>query len=368
MKICFYGNGIGFISGNATLVRLLGKVLVKHGHEVTVATRSREEGVKIVDGIRYVPIFVEKKENLFSYYLEFPLRSLAYFLFNNDYDVIHTLASYHSFAILSRAVGFVARKPIIYSILSPAPSFLKLLRFDKLISTSLNIANSFPDADYIPPFVDMESFKQKPIQSNSNDKHPFIIGTMGTPLARRGIDVLVRSIPTVLKRFPNTLFILAIDLPQTKYEPRLAKGMAIIRKLIEDLDIPKENIKIVGEIDVPAFFASLDIFVYPVQTTSGMLDIPPTILDCLAAECALISTPLGGIPEVVKNYENGILVSNERYSDPTAYAEKIIELIETKSLWMKIKSNARKSIEEYDINRVAPKIIELYQSIYLQKN
>lgn len=363
MKICFYGNGIAFTSGSASLVRCLGKNLVKQGHEVVVATRAREDGIKIIDGIQYVPIFVEKKETIASYYLQYPFYSLKYFLRNDNIDVIHTMASYHSFALVARLVGIVARKPTIYSILSPASACLSLLGFDKLICTSKNIKRIVNTGVYIPPYLDLNDFGDKSDHYDFGREDAFVVGTMGTPLHRRGIDVLVKAIPLVLQQYPDTVFVLAINLNQTQFEPRLRKGFDSILKLIEDLCIPAKNIRIVGEVDVPTFFRSLDIFVYAVQTTKGMIDIPPTILECLAAQCVLISTSVGEIPEVVQNYGNGILIDKEYCADPQVYARNIIELIGDKNLRKNLKMNARKSVEIFDTSKIVPQIIALYREV-----
>lgn len=363
MKICFYGNGIAFTSGNATLVRTLGKYLVKQGHEVTVATRSREEGALLLDGIKYDPILVEKQENLVSYYVGFSIRSLIYFLKNNNYDVLHTMASYHSFAILAKLIGMIAGRPMIYSILSPAHANLRYLGFDKLICTSKSIHHQFRDGVYIPPFIDLNEFTSAGIIYDWKSRAPFVIGTLGTPLYRRGIDVLVKAIPLVLKKYPDTLFVLAINLKQTTYEPRLRAGLDSIRRLIKELDIPAKNIEIVGEVNIPSYFRSLDLFVYPVQTTKGMLDVPPTILECLAGECALITTSLGAVGEVVKDCENGILVNKEHRADPNIFAKNIIKVIDQEHLRNRIRGNARRSVEGFDIQKILPKFIDLYEGV-----
>jgi glycosyltransferase involved in cell wall biosynthesis len=361
MKICFYGNGIAFTSGNATLVRILGKYLSQEGHEVTVATRSREEAITHLDGIKYVPILVEKKETILSYYINYPLQSILYFFKNNHFDVLHTMASYHSFAILAMIVKYTSRKPMVYSILSPANPRMSYLGFNKLICTSKSIHHSFNSGIYIPSFVDLNEFSNPPSLYDWNDNTSFVVGTIGTPLYRRGVDVLVKAIPIVLNKYPDVLFVLGINLNQTKYEPRLSSGISKIRCLINDLNIPDKNIKIIGEVNIPSFFRSLDIFVYPVQTTKGMVDIPPTILECLAGECALITTSQGAICEVVQNGENGLLINEKDQSDHRVFAETIINLIDQQDLRIRLRQNAKKSVTRYDIRQLLPSFIALYE-------
>jgi glycosyltransferase involved in cell wall biosynthesis len=114
---------------------------------------------------------------------------------------------------------------------------------------------------------------------------------------------------------------------------------------------------------VPRFLNSLDVFVYAVQTTKGMIDIPPTVLECLAAGCALVTTEKGGIPEVIRHGENGLLVPADEVSEPQAYATKILELIEDQELRSSLRENARRSAEPYDVSRIAPQVLAVYEEV-----
>ncbi len=362
MKICYYGNQLGFISGSHRYVLALAKRFMSEGHEVTVVTKGRKSKVSVLDGVRYEAVSLERKETFVSYLIEFPLRSLLYFLRHSGFDIIHSMASYHLFAVLARLVGIAARTPIIYEVVSPASPALRLLGFANLICASRNIKERFGETGvFIPHFVELESFNTTARYDYGEDGH-FIVGSMGSPAKRRGFEHLIRAIPLVLRRYPDTRFVFAIEHPQIGYRPKLQERLEDIKELIEECGVV-QSVKIVGRVDVPAFFNSLDVFVYAVQTTKGMIDIPPTILECLAAGCALISSPIGGIPEVVRSYENGILVGEGDYDNPEAYADKIVQLIENRDLLLNTRGNARKSVEAYDVNEIAPQIMRLYEEV-----
>jgi len=363
MRIAFYGEALSPPSGAAAMVYYLGKYLVKQEHEVVVVTRVWDTTSLSDTEPRYEAIMVGARGNSPKYHVEFAIKSLLFFL-RNDFDVIHSMASYHVFAPLARIVGLAARRPVVYSILSPADASLRLLGFDRLISVSKHIHSAFQDiGTYIPPCVDLEVLRRTQRPYPYKDGGSFVVGIAGPPDSRRGIDYIVESIPLVVGRFPKTRFILAIDLPHTRYVHRLKARMDRIRKSIEDFGLTTDNVQIVGQVDMPRFFKSLDVFVYAVQTTKGMVDIPITVLESLGAGCPLISAEVGGVSEVIQNYENGILVPAHDRSKPAAYAEKIAELIENKQLAHKLHRNGPSSIREYDVHEVAPQIVRLYQEV-----
>ena len=360
MRICYFGNQLGFISGSHKYVLGLAKRFMAEGHEVTVVTKGRDRRVSMLEGVRYEAVSLESRETFGSYFVEFPMGSLAYFATHRDHDIIHSMASYHHFAGLARLVGAVARTPIVYGVVSPANRALNLLGFARLICASRSIKAQLGEkAVFIPHYVDVASFQTEARYDYGQDRH-FTVGSMGSPASRRGFEPLIRAMPLILERCPNARFVLAIDHPQIKYRPKLQRRLEHLVELIESSGV-SDRVKVVGEVDVPTFLNSLDVFVYAVQTTKGMIDIPPTVLECLAAGCALVTTPRGGIPEVVRDHENGVMVDD--YDNPQAYAEKIVELIENRDLLRELRDNARRSVEPYDVSAVAPQVMRVYEEV-----
>jgi glycosyltransferase involved in cell wall biosynthesis len=362
MKICYYGNQLGFISGSHRHILGLAKRFMAQGHEVTVVTKGRDSRVSVLEGVRYEAVSLERKETLASYFVEFPVRSLLYFARHSGFDIIHSMASYHLFAVLARLVGVAARTPIVYGVVSPASRAINLLGFDRLVCASRSIQAQLGEkAVFIPHSVDLASFKTRARYEYGQDGY-FTVGSMGSPFTRRGFEHLIRAIPLVLERHPNTRFVLAIEHPDIRYQPMMQRRLRDLRDLIERVGA-SHSVKLVGEVDVPTFFNSLDVFVYAVQTTKGMIDIPPTIVECLAAGCALVTSRRGGITEVVRDRDNGMLVGEDEYDHAEAYADRIVELIQNKDLLSRIRSNARRSAEPYDVSQIAPQVMRVYEEV-----
>lgn len=66
---------------------------------------------------------------------------------------------------------------------------------------------------------------------------------------------------------------------------------------------------------------------------------------------------------MVRHGENGLLVADWEVSDPKAYATKIVELIEDEELRSSIRENARRSAEPYDVSRIAPQVMGVYEEV-----
>ncbi len=76
---------------------------------------------------------------------------------------------------------------------------------------------------------------------------------------------------------------------------------------------------------IPEALSQIDIFVYP----SWHEGFGRSIMEALAMEKAVVATRVGGIPDLIKDGENGFLVEPH---NPEALAEKIKELMQNKNL------------------------------------
>lgn len=100
-----------------------------------------------------------------------------------------------------------------------------------------------------------------------------------------------------------------------------------------------------------------DIFIM----SSRLEGLGTSIIDAMALGKPVIATDTGGIPELIRNAENGILVEKE---NPDALAKAVIELIENKRLREKISTRAFKDAQNYSIENTVGKTIEIYRELY----
>ena len=89
------------------------------------------------------------------------------------------------------------------------------------------------------------------------------------------------------------------------------------------------------------------------------------ILEAMAASKPVIATRVGGIPELVKDGETGILVPPE---DVDALAENIIALLKNKDKGQRMGLVGRRRVEEnFDVKVMVRKTEEVYEELLSQK-
>jgi|GEM_PF-361685 len=102
-----------------------------------------------------------------------------------------------------------------------------------------------------------------------------------------------------------------------------------------------------------------DIFVAPSQKAEGM---PMVLLEASACGLPLVASRLGGIPEVVREGQNGLLLDRPR--DPEELAGKIITLIENQELARRLGRQAReRALEHFSWPHIAQQQETVYDEV-----
>jgi glycosyltransferase involved in cell wall biosynthesis len=107
-----------------------------------------------------------------------------------------------------------------------------------------------------------------------------------------------------------------------------------------------DSIIFVGNISwdkVPEFLASSNLFILPsVRDQSGNIDgLPTVLLEAMACGTPVVASRLGGIPLVIKDGHNGILVPP---GDVQALTKAILELIKNDDVRNNLRQQARMDI------------------------
>ena len=113
--------------------------------------------------------------------------------------------------------------------------------------------------------------------------------------------------------------------------------------------------------DVPDLLSALDIFVLPSHSEGVSL----ALLEAMAASLPVIATRVGGLPEVVTDGENGLLIPPQ---DPEALATALERLLADPDLAQKLGGNARKQVEaNFSLERLGREINEIYGELIEKK-
>ena len=151
----------------------------------------------------------------------------------------------------------------------------------------------------------------------------------------------------VLEKMPNVTFYWVGDGPyRDKIIPKLEKFENF--KWLGPLEYPKKVRQFLTEIDVYALLSGIDMS-------------PLTLQEAQLMQKPVVATNVGGIPELVKNNETGLLVPA---NNPQKLAESVNKLLENKQNANQLANSGYKFIKNnmtWDI--ILPKYIEFYENL-----
>jgi glycosyltransferase involved in cell wall biosynthesis len=159
-----------------------------------------------------------------------------------------------------------------------------------------------------------------------------VIGFVGELREKKGLKTLLSAYAQIYKKLHASLLIVG--------EIRQGED----KQLFDEFRISNPELRIIvtGYIppaDLPANYSLMDVFVHS-SLRDGM---PNAVLEAMACERAVIATPVGGVPDILEDGKNGILVP---VNDPERLAEKILGLLADPSLRSRLGKNARETITE----------------------
>lgn len=164
------------------------------------------------------------------------------------------------------------------------------------------------------------------------------------------IETLIKAIPIVLKKMPDTKFVIAGEGEQKTYLIDLAKALNVF-----------DAVKFIGSVpndELPKYLNSADVYVSTSLSDSGLA---ASTAEAMACQLPVVITDSGGNREWVKDGENGFLVP---IKSPVALAEKIIFLLKNEDIRKKFAEINRKIIEgknNYFVEMA--KVEDIYQKL-----
>ena len=169
--------------------------------------------------------------------------------------------------------------------------------------------------------IDTQKFSPDVIDSidRSNDD-TIRIGTAATLTERKGHLEAIEAVGKIVAQFPEQDIRYMIAGGMYREEHREYKQR--LDKRISELGLG-DVVEFVGWVDpddMPAYYASLDIFILASEGEG----IPGAVREALAMECAVVATDVGGTSEAVIDGETGYLVPP---NDSDAIAEAIASLL-----------------------------------------
>ncbi|MGG0175984.1 glycosyltransferase family 4 protein [Gottfriedia acidiceleris] len=171
----------------------------------------------------------------------------------------------------------------------------------------------------------------------------------------KGVDRLVRALPTLSKSFNN----LALVIVGSNWfsQNHVTDYVAYIRAISKRQDVPIITTGFVSPFEIQNWFAVADLFVC---TSLWQEPLARVHYEAMAAGLPIVTTARGGNPEVIIPGENGLIVENPE--DPNEFATKITEILSNKTLMKNMGRKGRElAVSKYLWNRVADDILSVWQ-------
>lgn len=176
----------------------------------------------------------------------------------------------------------------------------------------------------------------------------FVILFFGHLTERKGVEDLIDAYARLMERYPRARLVLA-GKPGGDLDRAISSKVAACRVVTDYGYLAPDKVSL--------YFAAADVVALPYResTTSGVLKI------AMAFDLPVVATPLGEIPEFVKDGWNGFLSPP---CDPPALAGCLGRLLEEPSLLPEMRRNSAAFVkEELGWRRIADQTARLYREL-----
>ena len=173
---------------------------------------------------------------------------------------------------------------------------------------------------------------------------------VGTLSPHKGPDILIKAMSEIVKEVPDVKLVFVGHGGMREELEMLSKKLGV-----------KKNVKFAGFVEEsmkPLYYRAADVFCLPSVMTHEIFGI--VNLEAMACSVPIVASKIGGIPDVVRDGENGLLVLPR---DSDALADAITYLLEDEDVREKMGKNGRKKVEDYSWNRVGEETEKIYLNL-----
>jgi len=204
--------------------------------------------------------------------------------------------------------------------------------------------------------VDLNCFKRSTTESNPGRNElgippdSLVVGYVGWLISIKGVTYLVDAMAEVVQRHPNSLLLL-VGKGDEKGEEETN-----LRERVESLGL-EDRVRFLGwRPDVDEIMGCFDIFVLP-SLNEGMGRV---LVEAMATGLPIVASRVGGIPDLVKHGENGLLVPP---ADAGALKRAISDLLSDKAKRKRMGETGKRMCGPYSIEAMVEKIDNLYSRL-----
>lgn len=203
-----------------------------------------------------------------------------------------------------------------------------------------------PESRFAPPEAEEKDRRRRELAAELEiDPQAAWVGNLAALVPHKDHDNLLAAAVLVLKKKPETIFLIAGDGPE-----RYPLAARIRRMGVED------RIFLLGQREPETILKTVDVFVLS-SWGEGMGSV---LLEAASCGIPIAATTAGGIPENIEDGRTGLLAPPR---DPEALAERILELLANPRKARNLASAAKSGLGRYSLARMAEKMEGIYEHV-----
>ncbi|TSC96860.1 MAG: group 1 glycosyl transferase [Parcubacteria group bacterium Athens1014_26] len=363
IKILFIVNDLG-IGGVQRLVVDFANFLDREKFDVSVAILfSRLDSYFFRDQLKD-----DVKFTNFSFKNIYDTREffeLCRFIKKNKFDVVFTQLFVAD--TVGRLAAFFSHTPVIVTEIQNIITGLgkKFIYTDKLLKyiTTACISTTNAVTEYATKVIKFPRRKIFEIPTNLVDKRKFekeidksvlknelnispdakIVINIGRLVVQKGQKALLDAIPLILKEKLNTYFVIVGSGSQEEALKLQAKNLGV-----------EDKVRFLGSrLDTPELLRSSDVFAFPsIWEGQGLI-----LFEAFFSRIPIVASNTGGIPDVVKDNETGILV---RPGDADDLAKNILRVLDDPDFGARLAQTAYEKYKDRNMANAIKKIENVF--------
>ena len=177
------------------------------------------------------------------------------------------------------------------------------------------------------------------------DRFDHVIGSISVLRQQKGLKYLIAAAPAIIEQFPDVCFALVGDGPERE----------LLEQQVTRLGV-EENVLFFGfQQRVETYLRCFDIFAMP----SLYEGLPLALLEAMAAGRCVVASAVGGIPDVVEDGENGLLLDADDLK--RSLTNSITMLLADRQLRERLAENGYQTfMRRFSVD----KMVSIYERLY----
>jgi glycosyltransferase involved in cell wall biosynthesis len=178
----------------------------------------------------------------------------------------------------------------------------------------------------------------------------------------RGIHILIRSLPEILRARPNAQVVIVGDEAGTTYGLAHPKGTTWQAKYLAEIEgrYDKSRVHFLGKIDRAAYLDLLAVSAAHVYLTYPFV-LSWSLIEAMSAGCAIIASDTAPVHEAIEHGKTGRLFD---FFDPKALANAVIEALAEPAKLHELRQAARAhACVNYDVRECLPRLVNFVDRV-----